>query len=328
MDFLLLLSVLLGLYFAFNIAANDIGNSIGTAVGSGALSMRRALFLGAFFAFLGALFFGGNVIRTIGEGIIPSDSFSVIAGFVVILTAAIWITVTLLHSIPISGSDAMVSAVIGVGLVSVGWANLNLDTIVYIILSWIFSPMIGFFSGFLTYSIIKVGVIKRVRSISVRDRLEKFFAYLQLLSSSFSAFNVGALDFGVAMGVLFTLSRGSSSFLKIVGALGLVMGIIFVGNRVTETIGRRITELVPTRGFSAQVAASIVSFVFIAYGMPISPTQTLVGSVIGVGLAHGTSALKFDVIKDIGYTWILTIPACLILGAVIYSVFRVLSGLL
>ncbi|MDX9693072.1 MAG: inorganic phosphate transporter [Methanothermobacter sp.] len=326
MDSLLLLSVLLGLYFAFNIAANDIGNSIGTAVGSGALSMRKALLLGAFFAFLGALFFGGNIIRTIGEGIIPP--FNVITGFAVILTAAIWITITLLHGIPISGSDAMVSAVIGVGLVSVGWTGMNLNTITYIILSWISSPIIGFFSGFLTYHIIKVGVIRRVKSVSVRDRLEKLFSYFQLFSSSFSAFNVGALDFGVAMGVLFTLSGGSSNFLKIVGVLGLVTGIIFLGDRVTETIGRRITELVPTRGFSAQAAASVVVFLFVNYGMPISPTQTLVGSVIGVGLAHGTSTLKFDVIKDIGYTWILTIPACLILGAVTYSLLKVLSGLL
>ena len=328
MDSLLLLSVLLGLYFAFNIAANDIGNSMGTAVGSGALSMRRALLLGALFAFLGALFFGGNVTRTIGEGIIPSDVFNVIAGFAVILTAALWITITLLHGIPISGSDAMVSAVIGVGLVSVGWTDMNLNTITYIILSWISSPIIGLFSGFLTYYIIRAGVLRRVRSVSVKDRLEKLFAYLQVLSSSFSAFNVGALDFGVAMGVLFSLSGGSSSFLRIVGALGLVMGIVFLGDRVTETIGRRITELVPTRGFSAQVAASVVIFFFVYYGMPISPTQTLVGSVIGVGLSNGTSTLKFDVIKDIGYTWILTIPACLFLGAVTYSVLRVLSGLL
>lgn len=328
MDSLLSLSILLGLYFAFNIAANDIGNSIGTTVGSGALGMKRALFLGASFAFLGALFFGGNVIKTIGEGIIPPDSFSVVTVFAVTLTAAFWITITLLHRIPISGSDAMVSAVIGVGLVSVGWTGMNLDTIVHILLSWIFSPLIGFFSGFLTYSIIKVGIIRRVRSVSVRDRLEKLFSYLQLFSSSFSAFNVGALDLGVAMGVLFSLSGGNPSFLRIVGALGLVMGILFLGDRVTETIGRRITELVPTRGFSAQIAASLVFFIFISYGMPISPTQTLVGSVIGVGLAHGTSTLKFDVIKDIGYTWILTIPACLVLGAVTYSVLRVLLGLL
>ncbi|HHW04302.1 MAG TPA: inorganic phosphate transporter [Methanothermobacter sp.] len=328
MDSLLLLSVGLGLYFAFNIAANDIGNSIGTAVGSGALNMRRGLFIGAFFAFLGAVLFGGNVIKTVGDGIIPGASFSVVAAFAVILTAAIWITVTLLRRIPISGSDAMVSAVIGVGFVSVGWTGMNFNTVIYIILSWISSPIIGFFSGLLTYSIIRMFVIRRIKSVSLRDRLEKIFSYLQVFSSSFSAFNVGALDFGMAMGVLFILSKGDPSILRILGAFGLVLGIIFAGDRVTETIGRRITELVPTRGFSAQIAASIVIFVFVYYGMPISPTQTLVGSVIGVGLAHGTSSLKFDVIKDIGYTWILTIPACLVMSAMVYSILRILLGLL
>lgn len=108
------------------------------------------------------------------------------------------------------------------------------------------------------------------------------------------------------------------------GAAGLLTGILIAGNRVTETVGRRITDLTPSRGFSAQMAAATVVYLFLGYGMPISPTQTLVGSVIGVGIAHGTSTVKYDVIKDIAYTWIVTIPVCLVMAAAIYT----LTGIL
>lgn len=318
MEWLIIVSVITSIYMAFNIAANDIGNSMGTAVGSGSLKMRRALIIGALFVFIGALFLGGNVIKTISEGIIPSGSFTNIGAFVVTLAAGLWITITLLRKIPISGSDAIVSAVFGLGIVSIGLQNMNLLVLGFIVLSWIASPLIGLVSGFLMYLILKKLLIDRMHNMGFKDRLEKVFSYLQIGSSSFSALNVGALDIAVATGVLFATIGTSSNTLKILGAIGLVSGIILAGNRVTDTIGKRITELVPTRGFSAQMSTASVVFLFISFGMPISPTQTLVGAVIGVGLARGSSTVKQSSIKNIAYTWIITIPACIALSAGLY----------
>lgn len=318
MEWLLIISVITSIYMAFNIAANDIGNSMGTAVGSGSLKMRRALLIGAFFVFLGALFMGGNVIKTISEGIIPAGLFTATGAFVVTITAGIWITITILKKIPISGSDAIVSAVFGLGIASIGISQMNIGVAGLIVLSWIFSPIIGLITGFIIYYLLKRFMIDKVQNMSFKDRLEKVFAYLQIGSSSFSALNVGALDLAVATGVLYATVGSSSNILQLLGAAGLVAGILIAGNRVTETIGKRITHLVPTRGFSAQIAAAGVVFVFLSYGMPISPTQTLVGSVIGVGLARGASEVKYDAIKHIAYTWVITIPACIVLAAVIY----------
>lgn len=101
----------------------------------------------------------------------------------------------------------------------------------------------------------------------------------------------------------------------------MVIGILLAGGRVTKTIGKRITELVPTRGFSAQISMGTAVYVFVMLGMPISPTQTLVGSVIGVGLARGTDTVRFDVLKHIATTWIVTIPACIALSGGMYLVF-------
>ncbi|MDI9437514.1 MAG: inorganic phosphate transporter [Euryarchaeota archaeon] len=325
MDGLLIMGVVISIYMAFNIAANDIGNSMGTVVGSGALKMRHALLLGAFFELVGALYFGSEVIKTVGSGIIAPDVLQATGAFIITLSAALWITITLLRKIPISGSDAIVSALVGYGLVSVGINSMNLNTLAFIVISWIMSPLMGLVTGFGVYYLLKNFLFKNITAISVKDRLEKIFSYLQIGSSAFSALNVGAIDIAVATGVLYYAFGASvSQNIQILGAIGIVAGIMVAGGRITETIGRRITELVPSRGFSAQIAAATVIFFFAGLGMPVSPTQTLVGTVIGIGLARGTSTVKVDVIKNIATTWILTIPACILISASMYLLYSIL----
>lgn len=189
----MIISVVLSLYMAFNLAANDIGNSVGTAVGSGSLKMRRALLIGGIFVLIGALFFGGNVIKTISEGIIPAGLFSARAALVVVLTSSIWITFTLMKKIPVSGSDAIVSSVLGTGIASIGLSNIRVDVLGFIVLSWVLSPILGFLSGFIIYYSLRTILLKPANNIGFRDRLEKVFSYLQIFSSAFSALNLGAL---------------------------------------------------------------------------------------------------------------------------------------
>jgi PiT family inorganic phosphate transporter len=325
MEWLLIIGVMISVYMAFNIAANDIGNSVGTAVGSGSLTMRKALILGAVFEFLGALYLGNNVIKTVGSGIISADVLGSAGAFIITLAAALWITITIIKKIPISGSDAIISAVFGYGLVSVGLNNMNLNVLGLVLISWVLSPLIGMVMGFGIYYLLKNAFIRKVRDIGARGRLEKVFSYLQIGSSAFAALNVGAIDIAVATGVLFYAFGGSAGFdLKLIGALGIVMGILVAGGRITDTVGRRITDLIPSRGFSAQISAASVVFIFATLGMPVSPTQTLVGTVIGVGLARGTKTIKLDVIKNIATTWIITIPACIALSIFLYLLVNLL----
>ncbi len=86
------------------------------------------------------MYLGNNVIRTVGSGIINPDFLTVTGAFLITFSAAVWITITLLKKIPISGSDAIVSAVFGYGLVAVGLNNINFSTLGFIVLSWILSP--------------------------------------------------------------------------------------------------------------------------------------------------------------------------------------------
>lgn len=150
--------------------------------------------------------------------------------------------------------------------------------------------------------------------------VEKMFAYLQILSACFIAFAHGANDVANAIGpvaaVLDTIKNGAISdvstipaWLLVFGGVGIVIGLATWGWRVIETIGKKITELTPTRGFSAEFGAATTILVASKLGLPISTTHCLVGAVLGVGLARGMRALNLGMLRDIALSWLITLPA-------------------
>ncbi|HEX2579599.1 MAG TPA: anion permease [Rhabdochlamydiaceae bacterium] len=149
---------------------------------------------------------------------------------------------------------------------------------------------------------------------------EKVFVYLQIISACYVAFAHGANDVANAIGpvaaVLGILNNGYITETSIVppwllalGGVGIVIGLATWGWRVMETIGKKITELTPTRGFCAEFGAATTILVASKLGLPISTTHCLVGAVLGVGLARGISALNLGMLREIVLSWIVTIPA-------------------
>ena len=150
--------------------------------------------------------------------------------------------------------------------------------------------------------------------------VEKIFVYLQILSACFVAFAHGANDVANAIGplgavvsVLRTGVVGLKATVPVwvlgLGGIGIVIGLASWGWRVIETVGRKITELTPSRGFSAEFGAAVTIVVASRLGLPISTTHTLVGAVMGVGLAGGIAALNLNAIREIIVSWVVTIPA-------------------
>lgn len=150
--------------------------------------------------------------------------------------------------------------------------------------------------------------------------VEKIFGYLQIMTACLMAFAHGANDVANAIGplsaslsILLTKSISSTTVVSNwalgLGGVGIVIGLATWGWRVIETIGKKITELTPTRGFAAEFGAAMTIVFATRLGLPISTTHTLVGSVIGVGLARGLGALDLNTTRDIFLSWIVTIPA-------------------
>ena len=151
--------------------------------------------------------------------------------------------------------------------------------------------------------------------------VEKVFAILMVVTACCMAFAHGSNDVANAIGplaaVVSVVSSGGEIAAKSplawwilpLGAFGIVAGLALFGHRVIRTIGNGITHLTPSRGFAAELAAACTVVIASGTGLPISTTQTLVGAVLGVGMARGIAALNLGVVRNIVVSWVVTLPA-------------------
>ncbi|HPE85219.1 MAG: inorganic phosphate transporter [Chlamydiia bacterium] len=171
------------------------------------------------------------------------------------------------------------------------------------------------------------------------QNVENMFAYLQILSAGFVAFAHGANDVANAIGPVdavlevartgaINLQKTTPAWLLALGGAGIVVGLATWGWRVIETVGNKITHLTPTRGFSAEFGAALTILLASKLGLPVSTTHCIVGSVLGVGLARGLSSLNLRTLRDIGLSWLITIPASAIVCVVFYYIISGIASIL
>ncbi len=164
-------------------------------------------------------------------------------------------------------------------------------------------------------------------------RVERIFAWLQVITACFMAFAHGSNDVANAVGpvagilaVVQTGTVGSEAAVPIwvlaAGGVGIVIGLATFGARVIETVGKKITEMTPTRGFSAEFGAAATVLVGSRLGLPLSTTHVLVGAVIGVGFARGIAALNLRVLGSVASSWFITVPVTGIFSAVLFWIMR------
>lgn len=182
--------------------------------------------------------------------------------------------------------------------------------------------------------------IKRVKTGEGEDRyigVERVFVVLQIMTACAVAFAHGSNDVANSIGPLAAVTaviRGADLTAKapveiwmlVVGGIGIVFGLATWGYRVMETVGRKITELTPTRGFSAELAAALTIVLASRLGIPVSTTHILVGSVLGVGLARGIGALDMGVVGRILMSWVATLPIAAALSIFFFYFFKGLLG--
>ena len=164
--------------------------------------------------------------------------------------------------------------------------------------------------------------------------VEKVFAVLMIVTACGMAFAHGSNDVANAIGPLAAIvsviqsggeigaSASVDPRILLVGAIGIVIGLIVLGSRVMATIGQKITHLTPSRGFAAELAAASTVIIASGAGLPISTTQTLVGAVLGVGMARGIAALNLGVVRNIFVSWVVTLPAGAILSIIFFYIFK------
>ena len=167
--------------------------------------------------------------------------------------------------------------------------------------------------------------------------VEKIFSVLMVVTACAIAFAHGSNDVANAVGpmaaVISIVNEGVVTqksampiWILVVGGIGIVAGLAMYGQKVMATIGRKITELTPSRGFACELAASTTIVIASSTGLPISTTHTLVGAVLGVGLARGIGALNLSVVGTIFMSWIITLPAGALLSIFFFYFFKGIFG--
>ncbi|HEX7051223.1 MAG TPA: anion permease [Longimicrobiales bacterium] len=177
--------------------------------------------------------------------------------------------------------------------------------------------------------------VEPARGSSPYDYVERTFALLQIATACFVAFAHGANDVANAIGPVASVvalyragftsvvgTVGVPTWILVLGGGGIVVGLATLGHKVIATIGRQITEITPTRGFSAEFGAATTVLLASSLGLPISTTHTLVGGVIGVGIAQGLGALNLAMIRNIVSSWIATIPVSAGVAAALFVIAR------
>ena len=442
MGLVLLVSILVCAYLAWNIGANDVANAMGTSVGSRALTLKQAVVVAAVFEFIGAFFAGDAVTDTVRKGILVVDfdnqvlvdaiSNDLMYGFIAaMMAAAVWLTIATRYGLPVSTTHSIIGGIVGVGLVMevqhetslIDWAVVE-----KVAMSWVASPVMGGLFAFFTFwvireaildttdpeararwmapilaiptffvlglalqfkalkgffskaqengwiqnkydwlpvkengswnpmmdnawfpinSLILAGIVSIIAAMALAYILrnydfkgekegfhgvERIFVWLQVIAAAYVAFAHGANDRSNAIGPMAAVYQVLSNdgqlgavadvptWLVLLGSVGIAVGVVTWGWRVMETIGSKITDITPTRGFAATFGAAttvlIFSMPFLA--VPVSTTHTLVGAVVGVGLAGGAKAVDFRVFGKIIASWLASLPAAGFGAIVIY----------
>jgi inorganic phosphate transporter, PiT family len=264
---------------------------------------------------------GSWVLSPVVGGIIAFVLFRFISGWILnsrvsrfrVRLAAPWLS-------------GFVVAVLVLALLYKGLQNLNLE--IRFDRAMVGALMSGVAAGSLVALWMKFTSVARSCQNSAFRYVEGQFRWLQVLTACYVAFAHGANDVANAVGPLAGIwsawKMGAVGhevavppWILLAGGVGIVVGLGTWGYRVMETIGKRITELTPSRGFSAEFATATTVLVCSKLGIPISTTHTLVGSVIGVGFARGMAALDMRVVRDIFSAWVITLPVAFLLSAVI-----------
>jgi PiT family inorganic phosphate transporter len=310
---MILILLVTSFYVGWNIGANDTANCIGTSVGSGLLSYKRAVYLIAVFAILGALLQGQPVMKTIGKGVV-TDTLPRLAILVAMLSAGAFVTLATTLKLPVSTSQAIVGAIAGVGVAA--GAPVNLSKITTIVGCWVICPLLTATLSFVLYHLSSLPA-RKLTNIRLWSRI---LGSLVVLSACYMAFSLGANHVGTAMGSVADMI-GSSRWLTVLGGVALASGLLSYGKGVTETVARGITPLDPLSAFAAQTSAAMAVHFFSILGIPVSTSQAIVGAVVGVGLVRGTKTVSRRRLMDIILGWIAT-PT--VAGLVSFSLYKLL----
>jgi PiT family inorganic phosphate transporter len=320
--------IALVLIFDFINGFHDSANSIATVVSTKVLSPIAAVSLAAIFNFLAFTIFPLKVATTIGKGVINPEIITLTLIAAAVSAAIIWNLMTWWWGLPSSSSHTLVGGLVGAAVAGNGFGSVVYAGVLKIAVFIVIAPVLGMVISYFI-SILVIRLVKKHSPFGV----DKHFRRLQLLSASAFSLGHGGNDAQKSMGIIWVAMIASGQVAKdapidfwivISCQAAIALGTLFGGWRIVKTMGQKITKLKPFEGFCAETAGALTLFMATHFGIPVSTTHTITGSIIGVGATKRASAVKWGVTTKIFWAWIITIPISAVLGAGLFYLFRLI----
>lgn len=326
--FFLVFNILLAVGFDYINGFHDAANAIATVVGTRVLTPRTAVLFGAVLNFLGAMA-GTKVAATIGKGLVDVNVITLPCISAALLGAITWNLITWYYGLPSSSSHALIGALIGAVVARAGgWYPVHFDALqTKVITPMLVSPVVGLCAGFLVMLSL-TWLVGRFHA----DKLQKLFGRLQIISSGMMAFSHGSNDTQKSMGVIalaVAVATGQTFevhwWVVLICAVAMGLGTLSGGWRIIRTLGSRVSQLKPIHGFAAETTAALIIEAATSRSIPLSTTHVITTSILGVGAAKRLSCVKWGVVGNILWAWVLTIPASGALAFLLSWIFHLLK---
>src|ERR1700753_69490 len=330
---ILIAVVCLALVFDYTNGFHDAANSIATIVSTKVLTPFQAVLWAAAFNFL-VYFFTKEykVAHTVSK--IVQEHFITMNVLLAALIAAItWNLATWWFGIPSSSSHTLIGSFAGAAITnalfmgSSALSAVNMGYILTILAYIVLAPVIGLLLGYLV-TILILYICRNSRP----SNSERWFKRLQLVSSAALSYAHGGNDAQKVMGIIYVsliaakvIQSGSAmpDWIPLACYSAIALGTLSGGWKIVKTMGSRITKITPLEGVSAETAGAITLFFTQYFGIPVSTTHTITGSIIGVGLTKRLSAVRWGVTINLVWAWIITIPVSALIAGGIFALLRV-----
>ena len=322
MNLELFIFIFIALAFDFLNGFHDSANVVATAIASQAMSPRTALAMTAMANLVGPFLFGVAVATTVGNEVITEEAVTVPVAMAALISAIAWNLITWLLGIPSSSSHALIGGFVGAAVAGYGVGAIQWDGLLLVLAGLFLSPILGLFFGWVFMHLTMFFAQWLTPRVNIFFRRAQWGTTLTLgLShgSNDAQKTMGIIAMGlVAFGVLPTFYI--PTWVIFASAVSIAAGTALGGWRLIRTIGGGFFRIRPIHAFSSQIASTVVIMSAALIGAPVSTTQVISSSIVGVGSAQRFPMVRWGVAANIAIAWIFTIPVTSLLGAATFWV--------
>ena len=305
-----------GVFVGWGLGSNDSANIFGTGVAANVIKYRTAIILISIFVVVGALLEGHKSMDTVGE----MAKLSQMAAFIAALAAGLVVWAFSYLSLPVSTSQAIMGAVLGIGMIS---GIPDFARLYKVVICWVLTPIVAMILSYVLYPLLgkvfqKVLMDLRLSNMFIRGAL--------IFAGCYGAYSLGANNVANVTGVYVGSGLLTPFQAALAGSLSIASGVLTYSKKVMNTVGKKIVHLDGFSAFVSEFSAAITVHLFTQVGVPVSSSQAIVGAVTGVGLVKGARTVKKRTLIEIAVGWVSTPLFCAVIAYLMMRIYVAFFG--